>query len=98
LVNKKLIETITLPITFGNWHYSRIREIGNVVDSIGEPQKKQKQLLFIMTSGVDRFVSFGHRCWIFAKKQDQNLQNLSKIYKSVHKKQDIQKIKIYKNS
>jgi hypothetical protein len=24
-----------------------------------------------MTSGVDRFVSFGHRCWIFAKKQEK---------------------------
>ncbi len=28
----KLIETITLPITIGNWHYSRIRVIGNVSD------------------------------------------------------------------
>ncbi len=35
----KLIEIITLPITIGNWHYSRI--IGNLVDSITEPRKKQ---------------------------------------------------------
>ena len=37
----KLIETITLPITIGNWRYSRIRVIGNVVDSITEPREKQ---------------------------------------------------------
>ena len=43
------METITLPITFGNCHYSRIRVIGNVVDSITEPRKKKLQLLFIMT-------------------------------------------------
>jgi hypothetical protein len=35
----KLIETITLPIAIGNWHYSRSRVIGNVVDSITEPRK-----------------------------------------------------------
>ncbi len=40
IFNWKLIETITLPITIGNWHYSRIRVIGNVVDSIAEPLKK----------------------------------------------------------
>ncbi len=34
------IETITLPISIGDWHYSRIRVIGNVVDSITEPRKK----------------------------------------------------------
>ena len=46
---QKLIETITLPITSGNWHYSRIWVIGNVVDSITEPRERQLQLLFIMT-------------------------------------------------
>ncbi len=35
----KLTEAITLPITIGEWHYSRIRVIGNVVDSITEPRK-----------------------------------------------------------
>jgi len=39
--DSKLIETITLPITIGNWHYSRIRVIGNVVDLITEPRKKR---------------------------------------------------------
>jgi len=43
------METITLPITFGSCYYSRIRVIGNVVDSITEPRKKQLLLLFIMT-------------------------------------------------
>jgi hypothetical protein len=33
------IETTTLPITTGNWHYSIIRAIGNVVDSITKPRK-----------------------------------------------------------
>jgi hypothetical protein len=39
--NYKLIETVTLPIAIGNCHHSRIRVIGNVVDSITEknPQK-----------------------------------------------------------
>ena len=37
--NRTLIETITLPIAIGNWHYSRSRVIGNVVDSITEPRK-----------------------------------------------------------
>jgi len=49
ICNRKLIGTITLPITIGSWLYSRIRVTGNVVDSITEPRKKQKQLLFIMT-------------------------------------------------
>ena len=35
----RLIEANTLPITIGNWHYSRIRGIGNVVDSVTEPRK-----------------------------------------------------------
>jgi len=35
-----IIETITLPITIGNWHYSRSGVIGNVVDSITESKKK----------------------------------------------------------
>ena len=34
ICNQKPIETITLPITIGNWHYSRIRVIGNVVESL----------------------------------------------------------------
>ena len=34
--NYKLIETVTLPIAIGNCHHSRIRVIGNVVDSITE--------------------------------------------------------------
>jgi hypothetical protein len=54
--NSKLIETITLPITIGNWHYSKIRVIGNVVDSITEPRKKQLQLLFIMTYKKCKFI------------------------------------------
>ncbi len=54
--NSKLIETITLPITIGNWHYSKIRVIGNVVDSITEPRKKQLQLLFIMTCKKYKFI------------------------------------------
>ena len=39
--NYKLIETVTLPIAIGNCHHSRIRVIGNGVDSITEknPQK-----------------------------------------------------------
>ena len=36
-----MIETITLTNKFGNWHYSRIRVIGNVVDSITEPRKNK---------------------------------------------------------
>jgi len=36
-------------MTMGNWHYSRIRVIGNVVDLIIIPRKKQLQLLFKMT-------------------------------------------------
>jgi len=38
-LSKKRIETITLPIKIGNWHYSSIRVIGNVVDLITEPRK-----------------------------------------------------------
>jgi len=34
-----LVITITLPIRIGNWYYSRIRVIGNVVDSINERRK-----------------------------------------------------------
>jgi len=30
---------ITLPITIGNWYYSKIRVISNVVDSITKPPK-----------------------------------------------------------
>jgi hypothetical protein len=37
--NSRLIETITLPITIGNWHYSRSGVIGSVVDLITEPRK-----------------------------------------------------------
>ena len=44
--NSKLIEKITLPITIGYWHYSRIRVIGNVVDSITEPRKKTITISF----------------------------------------------------
>jgi hypothetical protein len=44
----KLIEKITLPIAIGSWHYSRIRVICNVIDSITESRKKQLQLLFII--------------------------------------------------
>ena len=36
--NQKLIEAITLPATIGDWHYSRIRVIGNLVDSMTEPR------------------------------------------------------------
>ena len=54
ICNWKLIETITLPITIGNWHYSRIIVIGNVVDSIAETRKKQ--LLFIMTYKRYKFI------------------------------------------
>jgi hypothetical protein len=39
---------MTLAIIIGDWHYSRIGVIGNVVDSIAEPRKKRLQL-FIMT-------------------------------------------------
>ena len=39
ICNQKLIETITLPITIGNWQNSGIRVIGNAVDSITEPRK-----------------------------------------------------------
>ena len=49
ICNQKLIETISLPITIGNWHYSRIRVVGSVVDSVTESRKTQLQLLFIMT-------------------------------------------------
>jgi len=44
--NQKLIETITLPITIGNWHCSRIRVIGNVVDSTTEPRQKTSTITF----------------------------------------------------
>jgi len=43
--HSKLIETITLPITIVDQHYSRIRVIGNVSDSITEPRKKIHLLL-----------------------------------------------------
>jgi hypothetical protein len=43
ICNQTVIETITLPITIGNWHYSRIRVIGNVVDSITQPPKNNKK-------------------------------------------------------
>ena len=46
IFNQKLIETITLPITIGNWHYSRIRVIGNVVDSIVEPRKNNQNYFY----------------------------------------------------
>ena len=36
---QKLVEAIRLPITIGKWHYSRIRVIGNVVDSIAGARK-----------------------------------------------------------
>ena len=39
--NWKLIELTTLPITIGDWHYSRIRVIGNVVDLTTEPRKNK---------------------------------------------------------
>ena len=44
------METITLPIIIGSWHYSRIQVIGNVVDNQKntEPREKQLHLLFIM--------------------------------------------------
>ena len=37
--NSKLIETITLTLTIGYWHYSNIKVIGNEVGSITEPRK-----------------------------------------------------------
>ena len=50
---QKLVEAIRLPITIGKWHYSRIRVIGNVVDLITEPRKKNTlQLLFIKNKNV----------------------------------------------
>ena len=61
--NRKLIGTITLPITSGNWHYSRSRVIGNVVDSITETPKKQLQLLFIMTYKKYKFVHNTKYCF-----------------------------------
>ena len=42
----KLIEKIKLSITIGNWDYSRIQVIGNVVDSITEPRKKTITITF----------------------------------------------------
>ena len=44
--NKKLIGTITLPITIGNLRYSRIRVIVNVVGLITESRKSNLQLLY----------------------------------------------------
>jgi hypothetical protein len=44
--NSKLIEAITLTITIGNWHCSRIRVIGYVVDSISGPRKKTLRIKF----------------------------------------------------
>jgi hypothetical protein len=37
---------MTIPITIGSWHDLRIREIGNVVDSITEPRKKTIKINF----------------------------------------------------
>ena len=44
---KNLIGTITLLITIGDGHYSRIRVVGNLVDSITEPRKIYKKYLVI---------------------------------------------------
>ena len=55
--NWTLIETVTLLITVGNWHYSRIRVIGNVVDSITEPRKNNLQFIFIMKYKKYNFIS-----------------------------------------
>ena len=49
--------TITLPITTGNWNYSRIRVMSNVVDSITESRKNQLQLIFIMTYKKYKFIN-----------------------------------------
>jgi len=51
-----MIQIIKSPITIGNLNYSRIRVIGNVVDSINETRKKQLQLLFIMTYKKYKFI------------------------------------------
>ncbi len=56
ICNYKLIEATTLPISIGDWHYSRIRVIGNAVDSITEPRKKQLKFLFIMTYKKYKFI------------------------------------------
>ena len=37
---------MTILITIGSWHDSRIRAIGNVVDSITEPRKKTIKINF----------------------------------------------------
>jgi len=37
---------MTLAITIGGWHYSRSRVIGNVVDSITEPNVCTQKLGF----------------------------------------------------
>jgi len=63
ICNHKLIETITLPITIGNWHYSRRRVTGDVVDSITEPPKKQLRLLFIMTYKKYKFIHNTKYCF-----------------------------------
>jgi hypothetical protein len=63
ICNRKLIEAITLPITIGNWHYSRSRVTGNVVDSVTEPPKKQFQFLFIMTNKKYKFIHNTKYCF-----------------------------------
>jgi len=37
-----------MPITIGKWHYSRIRVIGNVVDSITEPRRNRTITIFFI--------------------------------------------------
>ncbi len=53
----KLIETITLTITIGNWHYSRFRVIGNVVDSITELRKKAKSIWSFFSPFIFWFIN-----------------------------------------
>jgi len=59
-------------MTVGNWHYSRIRVIGNVGDSITE-KKTKKQLLFTMTYKKYNFIRNDvFRCCFFVELNKTN--------------------------
>jgi hypothetical protein len=61
------MEAIALAITTGDWYYTRIRAVGNVVDSITGPRKKQLRLLFIMEYKKYKFIH-NTKCNFISKK------------------------------
>ena len=57
-----------MPITIGNWHYSRIRVIGNVVDSITETREKTITIIFYNDIKKCKFTSNEKMLLLKAKK------------------------------